>query len=85
MATTVLGRKVGDQAQAAPEDNGRLMTVTEVARFLRVHPNSVRRWADAGLLPSYRIGRRADRRFRTDDVAAYLANGKTIAYDSTYS
>ena len=28
MATTVLGRKVGDPAQAAPEDNGRLMTGT---------------------------------------------------------
>ena len=68
--------KVAGEELAAPEVSGRLMTVTEVARFLRVHPNSVRRWADVGLLPSYRIGPRGDRRFKADEVAAYLRNGK---------
>ena len=49
-----------------------LLTVSEVARLLHVHPNSVRYWADAGLLSVYRIGRRGDRRFKRDDVTDFL-------------
>ncbi len=52
--------------------DGRLLTVAEVSALLRAHPNSVRRWADMGLLPVYRIGQRGDRRFKPDDVAAFL-------------
>ena len=50
----------------------RLLTVGEVARILHVHPNSVRRWADQGLLPAYRIGLRGDRRFREEDLDSFL-------------
>lgn len=51
----------------------RLLTVSEVAHILHVHPNSVRRWTDLALLPSYRVGTRGDRRFKWDDIAAFLA------------
>ena len=44
------------------------LTVSEVARFLRVHPNSVRRWAETGIIPSYRIGSRGYRRFKLDEI-----------------
>ena len=50
----------------------RLLTVGEVARILHVHANTVRRWADQGLLPAYRIGLRGDRRFREDVVENFL-------------
>ena len=50
----------------------RLLTVGEVARMLHVHANSVRRWADEGLLPAYRIGRRGDRRFSEESVENFL-------------
>ena len=50
----------------------RLLTVGEVARMLHVHANSVRRWADEGLLPAYRIGRRGDRRFSEEAVENFL-------------
>lgn len=33
-----------------------MLTVTQVANSLNVHPHSVRRWADSGLLQCYRIG-----------------------------
>ena len=59
--------------------NGRgLLTVAQVAQFLNAHPHSVRRWAESGLLPCYRIGFRGDRRFQPDDVGEFLvakANG----------
>ena len=40
----------------------------EVARFLNVHINTVRRWSNLGLLEAHRIGNRGDRRFRKNDV-----------------
>ena len=56
--------------------NGRngelLLKVSEVADLMNAHPNSVRRWADLGLLPSYRIGVRRDRRFKRQDVDSFL-------------
>ena len=51
------------------------LTVTEVAQLLHVHPNTVRRWANQGLLRVYRVGPRGDRRFRAEDVARFLEFG----------
>jgi excisionase family DNA binding protein len=49
-----------------------LLTVVEVARMLNLHNNTVRRWSDQGVLPSFRIGRRNDRRFRMEDIVKLL-------------
>ena len=50
-----------------------LMTVSEVARLLHIHNNTVRRWSDQGLIRVYRVNRRGDRRFRRQDLADFLA------------
>ena len=52
--------------------NSKIMTTSEVAYFLRVHPNTVRHWTNKGLLPSFRLGTRRDRRFRREDVDDFL-------------
>ena len=57
-------------------NNGGMLTVSEVAHLLGAHVNSVRRWADMGLLPSYRIGLRGDRRFRPDEISSFLVSRK---------
>ena len=57
-------------------NNGTLWTVSEVAEALGAHPNSVRRWSDMGILPSYRIGMRGDRRFKPQDVSVFLVTWK---------
>ena len=49
-----------------------VLTVREVANFLNIHVNTVRRWSDLGVLKAYRIGPRGDRRFRREDVLAFL-------------
>jgi excisionase family DNA binding protein len=49
-----------------------MLTVGEVARILHVHPNTVRRWSDRGMLRATRITRRGDRRFRKQDVSSFL-------------
>ncbi len=51
-------------------ENGNLLTVGQVARILHIHPNTVRRWSNRGILKAYRISDRGDRRFRKEDVAS---------------
>ena len=60
-----------------PSDS-RLLTVTEVARILHVHPNTVRLWSKIGVIKAYRIGKRRDYRFHMSDIEAFLRkNGES--------
>jgi len=49
-----------------------MLTISEVAQLLNVHINTVRRWSNQGILRSYRIGSRGDRRFRQENVTSFL-------------
>ena len=49
-----------------------LLTVGEACKILNVCPNTIRVWSDKGLIPSYRIGQRRDRRFLTQDILDFL-------------
>jgi excisionase family DNA binding protein len=49
-----------------------LLTVSEAAEVLYIHPNTVRVWANSGLLPCYRIGPRGDRRFSLQDLRSCM-------------
>lgn len=52
---------------------GPMLTIREVAELLHIHSNTLRRWADRGIIKAYRITRRGDRRFRREDIARFLA------------
>ena len=54
-----------------------MLTVSEVARILHVHPNTLRRWADKGIIRAYSITSRGDRRFMPKDIEQFLAEMKT--------
>ncbi len=59
--------------QKKPDLNSRAMLTTgDVAKFLGLHVNTVRRWRSKGILKSYRIGPRGDRRFRKEDIDSFL-------------
>ena len=66
------GTRNSPDTREEPRLAARLLTLREVADLLHAHPNSIRRWSDAGLLPVVRIGRRGDRRFRISDVEGFL-------------
>ena len=49
-----------------------VLTTGDVAQHLGVPANTVRYWADKGLLKSHRIGPRGDRRFRREDIDNFV-------------
>ena len=53
-------------------DSPKMLRVGEAARFLHVHPNTLRKWTSIGLIPTYRIGHRRDRRFNLEDLTSFL-------------
>ena len=57
---------------AAGEAFTRTVPVGEASQILSVHPNTLRKWSDSGLIPSYRIGQRRDRRFAVSDLLAFM-------------
>lgn len=53
------------------DDTKPLLSSTEAAKFLSVHPNTVRRWADEGILKCVYIGPRKDRRFWSYELVRF--------------
>jgi len=56
-------------------DGKAIMTCDEVAEYLRVHVNSVRRWSRCGKLTAFKVGGRGDWRYRQQDVMTFLYDG----------
>ena len=50
-----------------------MLTLKEVSILLHVHPNTLRRWADRGIIKSYCITPRGDRRFMSRDIDQFLS------------
>lgn len=56
-----------------------LLTVSQAARILGVHANTIRTWTEGGRLTAYRINERGDRRYRASDVRALLVEDRAGA------
>jgi excisionase family DNA binding protein len=68
--------EANQMASMAINDLGPMLTASEVAEMLHLHVNTVKRLGDRGELPFYRVCKRGDRRFRLDDVMAFLARNR---------
>lgn len=53
-------------------DSEKMLKPREVATWLGVHVNTVKRMSNRGDFPTYRVGQRGDRRYRPSDIEAYL-------------
>jgi excisionase family DNA binding protein len=60
-------------------NGNKMLTSRELASLLHVHINTVRRWSDMGVIKTYRIGPRSDRRFYWDDVITFLEGNEPVA------
>jgi len=49
-----------------------MLRVGEAASLLGIHTNTLRRWSDKGVIRAYHISQRGDRRFRREDIDAFL-------------
>jgi excisionase family DNA binding protein len=54
-----------------------MLTVREVSKLLHVHPNTLRRWADKGIIEAYRITARGDRRFSSKNIVSFISKMNT--------
>jgi excisionase family DNA binding protein len=59
--------------------NTQLLTVSDAARMLGVHSNTIRNWTDQGVLKCLRINRRGDRRYARQEIARFLAQTQSAA------
>ena len=53
-----------------------MLNISEGARLLRVHPNTLRRWADSGIIQTYRTTPRCDRQLMKKDITRLLSTTK---------
>jgi len=51
------------------------LTVAEIAEILKMNPQTIRNWIDAGKLPAHRVGRRV--RVTRADFDAVVREGRT--------
>ena len=54
-----------------------LLTVTEAARLLHVHPNTLRNWSDQDVIRTFRINSRGDRKYRRFDIYQFISELRT--------
>jgi excisionase family DNA binding protein len=66
-----------------------MLTTKEASKLLHIHPNTLKRWSDKGIIKAYRITQRGDRRFKQQDIINCLAilnshNGDEREISSAY-
>ena len=53
--------------------DNKLLKISETAKLLNVHPNTLRKWDKKGVLVAIRFGERKDRRYREEDIAKLIS------------
>ncbi len=59
-----------------------LLTISEAAEMLNIHPETLRRWDRNGTLNSVRVNDRGDRRYELKVILNFLENKKLGEYDT---
>ncbi len=58
------------------EEISEYLTLSEVSKLLKVHPNTLRNWDKNGTLKPIRIGERKIRRYKKEDVIKFLESSQ---------
>jgi excisionase family DNA binding protein len=57
--------------------NDGLMTISQVAKLLNVHVNTIKKWSNQGIIRPDRVGHRGNRIFKREDIEQFLSGAKT--------
>jgi len=53
-----------------------ILTVKEVAKYMKISPLTLKRWGKRGdFIPAFRINSRGDRRYKKEDLIAFIEKG----------
>jgi len=55
--------------------DSKLLKISEAAKLLNVHPNTLRKWDRKGILRAVRFGDRKDRRYKKEDILKFIEKG----------
>lgn len=55
------------------KEEDKYLTLTEVSKLLKIHPNTLRNWDANGTLKATRIGVKKVRRYRKSDIDKFIA------------
>jgi excisionase family DNA binding protein len=72
-----------DSSSLSSHSLDQLMTVFDVAIYLKVADTTVRKWCSKGMLPFMRVGT-TDIRVKARDVAAFVTDGQAQPPTSAY-
>ncbi len=53
-----------------------LLTISDVAKKLKVHPNTLRSWDESGVLPAVKFGDKKIRRYKHEDIVKFINSSK---------
>jgi excisionase family DNA binding protein len=67
-------RRDSEKTRDAGDTLSPVLTMREATRLLNVHGNTLRRWADDGVIKAYRLGPRGERRFKREDIDALFSD-----------
>lgn len=60
----------------------RLLTISEAAKLINVHPETLRRWDNDKILVALRVNDRGDRRYREKDILEFMKTNKSTILHS---
>jgi excisionase family DNA binding protein len=58
------------------KDSKGLLKIREAALLLGVNPETLRRWDRDGILVAVKVGKRGDRRYKTEDIQKFIEKSK---------
>ena len=61
------------------DDTSELLNIKEAAALLKVSEASLRRWTNSGRLACMRLGAKRERRFRREDLMAFMEGREASA------
>jgi excisionase family DNA binding protein len=83
ISQSVYKNRIWEEEMVVYDEPDRMLRISEVAEILHVYPTTLRIWSKQGIIGTYRIGPRGDRRFRQSDIESFIAQSNPFKQNGT--